>query len=153
MNSQLNQAIAQHLTIKGIATEAGEIVKVTELAHVFCVVVAGRAARFVSKKAVLILVQELATAIFQISAPTKASQKKAWMARITDTAHFSDRLLACDHLMPAPQSPSHALCYEIREVGVYLTARSYYRAAILDGKIELERISFSEARSLVEEQD
>lgn len=136
--NELKNAIANHLTSKGIPTEASAIVKVVEMYKVYNVVVAGRRARFVSKAKVDALRQPkvLVACTWTLEASMRRQEGKKWVARIDGTCKEFDglhRTFISSQSVEWGKYGMRKAVFEIQEPGYYQDSDGDYFRAFIDG--------------------
>jgi hypothetical protein len=152
MSLNLNQAIAQHLTEKGLPTFTCEVGKVVELRYVLCVVVKGRSARFVSKKEISKLMSQPTPLYWQVSSIgySPRSCPNPTMRKLTGFNEFCPSNMDGVYLRAEAKShPRQPFLFKIEEVGLYATDRQFYLAFVRDGAITLHTIQRHEASMLL----
>jgi hypothetical protein len=148
----LNQAIAQHLTEKGLPTFTREVLKVTELQYVLCVVVKGRSARFVSKKEIAKIMSNPLPLYWQASTRGYSPRvsPNPTMRKLVKFNDFCPGLMSGIYLKPGAKSHARSpFIFKIEEVGIYETDRQTYLAFVQDGAIAFHALQRHEVSMLL----
>lgn len=132
-----------------LKVEASGIKKIIELHHVWCVVVVGKRPVFVSKKKVL-SPKLIESSLWCLEASCRRQEDKKWVARIDGICPkwgFVRSFLSAYKLEWGKYGMRKAE-FEIQEPGYYQDSDGdYFRATIVDGKIDCEICSKLEVQS------
>lgn len=144
--ANVQELIAAHLNVS-----ATSIVKVTELYKVWCVVVAGRRPRFVSKLQVLgEEIKSLSPMTWTLTAEMRRQEGKKWVARIDglDAQYgFKRTFLSAQSIEWGKYGMKKAV-FEIQEVGYYQDSDGdYFRVFVSGNSLDAERCSRLEAQA------
>lgn len=143
---QLKQLIAPF-----IDTTADKINKVTDLYKVWCVVVAGRRPRFISKVQVLgEEIKALSSVTWKLKAETRRQEGKKWVARIDGTCEkygFKRTFLAAKSIEWGKHGMKVAK-FEIQEPGYYHDSDGdYFRVFVSGTELDAECCSKLEVQA------
>lgn len=134
---EFSNLIARHLGIKVF-----QIVKISELAQVWCVVVLGRRPTFVSKRKVLSQIKVLSPITWRLEAKTRRQEGKKWVSRIDGLDKSGNYEFARTFI--GAKSTEWGKCgikkaeFEISEIGFYQDSDGDYFKAFINADSELD---------------
>ncbi|RUR74924.1 hypothetical protein PCC6912_51020 [Chlorogloeopsis fritschii PCC 6912] len=142
----IKELIAAHLN-----TSASQITKVTELYKVWCVVVAGRRSRFVSKLQVLgEEIKSLSPITWTLTAQMRRQEGKKWVARIDGLCKeygFKRTFLSAQFIEWGKYGMKKAV-FEIQEPGYYQDSDGdYFRVFVSGNSLDAECCSKLEVQA------
>lgn len=142
----MKELIAAHLNVP-----TASIIKVTELYKVWCVVVAGRRPRFVSKLQVLgEELKVLAPVAWVLKAEMRRQEGKKWVARIDGLCKeygFKRTFLSAQSIEWGKYGMKKAV-FEIQEVGYYQDSDGdYFRVFVNGSELDAECCSKLEVQA------